>query len=258
MPTILVALCLLFGLAIGSFLNVVIYRVPRKESVVSPASHCPACGSSIRARDNIPVISWLILRGRCRDCHVLIPKRYPLVELGCAALFVATAIKIGPKWDLPGQLVLVATLIALAIIDLEHLILPKRIVYPATLSVFVLLVLASAASHDWERLVVSLICALAWFLIFFAINVMSPRALGFGDVRLAPLLGLGLGWLGALYAVIGFFAANLIGALVGMALLATKRMQRSQQIPYAVFLAVGVEVAVFGGSLLQHPLHRYL
>ena len=126
---LLIGGCALWGLAIGSFLNVVIYRVPRHESIVSPRSACPTCGAPIRERDNIPVLSWLVLGGRCRDCHSPISARYPLVELGNAALFAAAAARLGFNWDLPAFLVLFAGLLALACIDLELLILPKLIVY---------------------------------------------------------------------------------------------------------------------------------
>ncbi len=184
--------------------------------------------------------------------------RYPLVELACAALFAATAAKIGSNWDLPAMLVLIATLIALAIIDFEHLLLPRSIVQPATIAVLALLIMAAAAGNDWNRLYTAIICAMAWFGVFLMINLLSPRALGFGDVRLAPLLGLGLGWLGIWYAILGFFTANLLGAVTGTILVAAKRMDRNQRIPYAVFLALGSGVAIFAGSFMRQHLQQYL
>src|SRR5580693_1057551 len=114
---LLIGLCALLGLAVGSFLNVVIYRVPQGLSIVSPRSACPACGAPIRERDNIPVFSWVLLRGRCRDCQAPISGRYPLVELTCAALFAGTAARFGFRWDLPAYLVLFAGLLALSYID---------------------------------------------------------------------------------------------------------------------------------------------
>ena len=151
---ILIVGCGVLGLAIGSFLNVVIYRVPRNESVVSPRSSCPSCGALIRERDNIPVLSWLLLRGRCRDCQAPISARYPLVELACAALFAGTAARFGFRWDLPAFLVLFAGLLALSCIDMEQLILPKRIVYPLTLLVAALLLLAAGATGMWHSYLV--------------------------------------------------------------------------------------------------------
>ncbi len=250
---ILIGVCGLVGLAIGSFLNVVIYRVPRKESVVSPRSRCPNCGHPIRERDNVPVFSWIVLRGRCRDCHALISIRYPLVELACAGLFAGVAARVGFNWDLPALLVFAAGLLALAVIDVEHLVLPKVIVYPTFLLVSGLLTVDALVTREWSKLLAAAICAVAWYLLFFIMNLASPRILGFGDVRLALVLGLGLGWLGWRYALFGFFAANVIGALLGIVLIGLKKIRRDQPIPYGVFLAIGAALAVYSGpEVLAH------
>jgi leader peptidase (prepilin peptidase)/N-methyltransferase len=242
---LLVGYCALFGLIVGSFLNVVIYRVPRKESIVSPRSACPTCDTPIAPRDNVPILSWLYLRGRCRNCHSPISMRYPLVEAATAGLFAGVAARIGFSWTLPAYLVLAAGLLALACTDMEHLLLPKRIVYPVLGLFGALLVVAAAITGHWHNLLVAGISGAVWFAIFFAMNFISPRALGFGDVRLAPVLGLAL----------GFFAANLIGAVIGIALIASKRMSRQQQIPYGVFLAIGTLLAIFAGPELLQPFH---
>ena len=130
MEGLLAAGCGLFGLLIGSFLNVVIWRVPRGESIVSPPSHCPGCDTEIAPYDNIPVLSWLVLRGRCRHCGTRISVRYPLVELASAGLWVAMALRFGWSWELPAYLVLVSALLALSLIDLDTFLLPNKIVYP--------------------------------------------------------------------------------------------------------------------------------
>lgn len=254
---VLIGVCAIFGLVVGSFLNVVIYRVPRGESIVSPRSACPACGTPIRERDNVPVVSWLLLGGKCRFCRAPISPRYPLVELGCAALFAGTAARFGYQWVLPTYLVLFAGLFALSCIDLERLLLPKVIVYPLTLLVAALLLLAALATGDWHAFVVAVLCAVAWFAVFFVLNFISPRVLGFGDVRLALVLGLALGWLGIGYVLLGFFAANLIGALIGIVLIATKHLTRSDRIPYGVFLALGCAFSVFAGPELLRPFTGY-
>jgi leader peptidase (prepilin peptidase)/N-methyltransferase len=239
MLALLVGYCALFGLIVGSFLNVVIYRVPRKESIVSPRSACPTC--------DVPIAP--------RNCHSPISMRYPLVEAATAGLFAGVAARIGFSWTLPAYLVLAAGLLALACTDMEHLLLPKRIVYPVLGLFGALLVLAAAITNHWHNLLVAGISGAVWFAIFFAMNFISPRALGFGDVRLAPVLGLALGWLGVRYVLLGFFAANLIGAVIGIALIASKRMSRRQQIPYGVFLAVGTLLAIFAGPELLRPFH---
>jgi leader peptidase (prepilin peptidase)/N-methyltransferase len=254
---LLIGLCALFGLAVGSFLNVLIYRVPRHESVVSPPSACPSCQTQIAPRDNIPVVSWVLLRGRCRHCQAPISWQYPAVELATAALFAGTAARFGYAWELPAYLALFAGLLALSWIDVEQLLLPKAIVWPLLVLVAGLLLMASAATGQWHDLWVAVVCAAGWFMVFFALNFASPRILGFGDVRLAPVLGIGLGWLGVRYVILGFFAANLIGAVIGIALIAAKQIQRQQQIPYGVFLAAGTALAVFAGPELLRPFAGY-
>ena len=253
----LIGVCALLGLAIGSFLNVVIYRVPRHESIVSPGSACPACGTPIAGRDNVPVLSWLLLRGRCRHCQNPISIRYPLVEVSGAALFAGAAAREGYVWNLPATLAFLAALFALACIDFEQMLLPKRIVYVAVVIEAALLLLAAGRTGEWHPLVVGALSALGWFVVFFVINAVSPRALGFGDVRLALLLGLGLGWFGVRYVLLGFFAANVVGAGVGIFLMATKRATRTAQVPYGVFLALGAALAIYAGPEILSPFAHY-
>ena len=256
MLALLIVGCGLLGLAIGSFLNVVIYRVPRHESIVSPRSACPNCGTPILERDNIPILSWIILGGRCRACREPISPRYPIVELTCSGLFAGAAARVGFNWYLPALLIFLAGLLALGAIDLDLMILPRAIIYPCLLAEICLLVVAAGVTGQWHRLLIAGLCAAGWFVVFFLINALGPRFLGFGDVRLSPLLGLGLGWLGVRYVILGFFAGNLIGAMIGVALIASKRMKRDQPVAYGVFLALGCAVAVFAGPELLSPLHR--
>jgi leader peptidase (prepilin peptidase)/N-methyltransferase len=248
--------CAVLGLAVGSFLNVVIYRVPLRESVIKPRSSCPSCSTVIANRDNIPVLSWLVLRGRCRTCRAPISARYPMVEVLTGVLFAGAAIRFGWDWALPAFLVFFAGLLALAFIDLEHLLLPVRIVYPLLAMVSALLVLAAAATGHWRRLLIALICALASFSLFFLINFINPRWLGFGDVRLSSVIGLCLGWLGAGFVILGFFLANLVGAVIGIGLIAAKRLDRKSHIPFGVFLGLGAILAVFIGSPVLHWYRR--
>jgi leader peptidase (prepilin peptidase)/N-methyltransferase len=169
------------------------------------------------------------------------------------ALFAGLAARMGFAWELPAFLIFLSSLLALSCIDLELLVLPKKIIYPSLILVALLLVMASAATHDWDRLLTGAIYGAGWFVVFFLMNFASPRVLGFGDVRLAPLLGLALGWLGWRYVVLGFFSANVIGAVIGISLIAMKRMKHDQPVPYGVFLAAGAALAVFAGpEILSH------
>ncbi len=256
MLAILIGLCALLGLVIGSFLNVVIYRVPLHKSIVSPRSSCPTCSAPILERDNIPVLSWLILKGKCRSCNASISARYPIVELTCAALFAGAAARFGFDWYLPVTLVLFATLLALSCIDLDHLLLPKVIIYPALMTVLALLVLDASITDSWHRLLIAGICSAVWFVVFFIINAAGPRLLGFGDVRLSLLLGLGLGWLGIRYVILGFFASNVLGAIIGLFLIATNKRTRDQPLPYGVYLALGTALALYAGPEILVPFQR--
>jgi leader peptidase (prepilin peptidase)/N-methyltransferase len=240
-----------YGLVVGSFLNVVIHRVPRKESIVRPGSHCPRCGYVLGIADNLPVISWVLLRGRCRRCREPISARYPAIEVLTAVLFVAVAVRFGGTAPLPAYLVLVAALIAIAAIDLEHLIVPKVIVYPTLLAGILLLGGASAWASDPASFVRAVAGGLGGFAVLFVIHVVQPRGMGFGDVRLAGLLGFFLGWLGLAHVALGLFLGFLLGAVVGGVLVLTGRRSRRQALPFAPFLAAGALVAVLlGGPLL--------
>jgi len=245
-----------YGLIIGSFLNVVIWRVPRKESIVKPPSHCPACDAKIANRDNVPVISWLLLRGRCRNCGTAISARYPFVELLTAVLFAAVGARFAHSWALPAYLVLTGALIALSAIDLEHYILPNRILCPADAAIIPLLAAASAGEHDWGAFVRAAIAGAIAFAVFFVIHIVSPKGMGFGDVRLSFLLGLGLGWLGWGEVAGGLFSGFLYGAVVGVALIVVRVRGRKQQIPFGPFLAAGATTFVlFGEPMIDWYRH---
>jgi leader peptidase (prepilin peptidase) / N-methyltransferase len=238
----------LFGLLIGSFANVVIYRVPAGRSIVKPPSGCMTCGARLRSFDNIPVISWVLLRGRCRACKAPISSRYPAVEALVGLIFAGIGWRFGLSWTGVGEALLAAGLVTLAFIDFDHMLLPKRVVYATLTAVAVAFVAGSVTGSQWHRLMVAAISALVPWALFFAINFIAPRALGFGDVRLALLIGFGLGWLGAAYAFLAFIVASVVGSLVGVALIAMGKAGRRTQVPFGTFLAVGAVVAALAGA----------
>ncbi|GEA88805.1 peptidase A24 [Cellulomonas cellasea DSM 20118] len=251
LPLVLVAA--LFGAAIGSFLNVVVWRVPRRESVVHPPSACPACGHEIRPRDNVPVVSWLLLRGRCRDCAAPISARYPLVEAGTAVLFALTAAWLGPSWALPAFLYLAAVAVALALIDLDTHRLPNAIVLPSYPVAAVLLALASAnpgGASDWPALLRAAIGCAVLYAVYFLLVLVYPAGMGFGDVKLAGVLGLYLGWVGWGALVVGWFAAFVLGGVFGVALLLSGRAGRKTGIPFGPWMLVGAAVGLLAGEPL--------
>ena len=248
MTAFLAVACGLTGLAVGSFLNVVIHRVPERQSVVRPRSRCPRCNASLRSRDNVPVVSWLLLGGRCRNCRGAISPRYPLVELATAALFVAAAVRLGADPALPAFLVVFAALLAISAVDLERFIVPNRILYPALFLAAPLLVLAAALDGDWSSLVTAALGGLLAWVLLFAIHMASPKGMGFGDVRLAGLVGMLLGWLSIGHVLLGLFLGFLTAAVVGVGLVAVGLRTRKDNVPFGPFLALGAVLSVLFGS----------
>ena len=204
------------GLAVGSFANVVIYRVPRAESLVRPGSHCTACEAPIKPWHNVPVLSWLVLRGRCADCGERISARYPLVEAATAALFVAVTARFGPVAELPAYLYLVAIGVILTMIDFDVQRLPNAIVLPSYLVGAALLAPAAIAHADWGSAARGLLATAALGVFYLALAWAYPGGMGLGDVKLAGLLGLYLGWLSWGSVVVGTFAGFALGAGVGV------------------------------------------
>ncbi|HST69396.1 MAG TPA: prepilin peptidase [Solirubrobacterales bacterium] len=232
-----------WGLMVGSFLTVVAHRVPRKESVVGPRSRCPGCGAQIAAYDNVPVFSWLALRGRARCCGASISARYPATELATALLFAATVVVL---WDDPGEialgLVFVATLVAVTLTDLERKIIPNKVLLVAAV-----LGVAIAAVSDPGSLPERAVAAVAAGGLLFLAALAYPRGMGLGDVKLAAVMGLFLGRdVGAALLV-----ALLAGSLVGLAIMAREgAAARKRGIPFGPFLALGGVVGLLAGNEL--------
>jgi leader peptidase (prepilin peptidase) / N-methyltransferase len=240
----------LLGAAVGSFLNVVVHRLPLGESVVRPRSRCPECETQLRSRDNVPVLSWLLLRGRCRRCGAPISPRYPLIELGTAAAFVAVALTRGVDSGLVLELPFVAVLIAVAAIDLEHRIVPNRIVAPA--AVFGLA--ASAVVHP-DLLPTLLLAGAIAFAGLLVAALAYPGGMGMGDVKLAGVMGL---YLGAAVAP-ALLAAFAAGSAVGLAILAREgSAARKKAVPFAPFLALGGLVGLLAGPQLVDLYQAHL
>ena len=229
------------GAVTGSFLNVVIYRLPRKESIVSPGSHCPRCGQPVKWYDNIPLLSYVILRAQCRHCGQPITPRYPTVELLTAVLWVMAGVWFGLDWPLLPALLLVSTLVAIFYIDLDHYIIPNVIVLPVAA-----IGLAANVAIVPERWLEFLAAGLLSATFFFIVALVKPGGMGMGDVKLAGMLGFFLGKA----VLVGLFLGFLIGAVVGVALMAAGVKGRKSRIPFGPFLAAGAVVALFYGAML--------
>jgi leader peptidase (prepilin peptidase) / N-methyltransferase len=250
-PLTVATLAGLLGLAFGSFANVVIHRVPRGESIVRPASRCPSCGEPVGWRDNLPVLGWLLLRGRCRHCRAPIAARYPLVELGMGLLWFLVALRLasaGLGWAIPAYLALAFLCVVLAVIDASTRLLPNRITYPAFPIVLGLLLLASVGVGDLGRLARGLLAALAVGAFFLLLALISPRGMGLGDVKLAPTLGLALGWLSWGAVAFGVFAGFLLGGVAGLAAIALLGLTRKSLLPFGPWLVTGALLGVLAGA----------
>jgi leader peptidase (prepilin peptidase) / N-methyltransferase len=249
---LLIGLAGVLGAAVGSFLNVVVHRVPAGLSVVRPASACPRCGSAIRRRDNVPVLSWLLLRGRCRDCGEPISVRYPLVEAATAALFAGVVVRFLVVEERPAAipvwLYLAAIGVALALIDLEHKRLPNAIVLPSYVVVAVLLVLGSWLEGDWGSMLRALVGGVGLWLLYFLLMLVWAGGMGYGDVKLAGLLGGALAWLGWGTFATGAFGAFLVGGVVSVVLMAAGRARLKTGIPFGPWIVVGAFLAVAVGQ----------
>jgi len=238
----------LLGLVVGSFMNVVAWRVPNGQSVVHPPSACPQCGHGIRRRDNIPVLSWLLLRGRCRDCGAGISVKYPLVELVTAVLFVLVWLKFRLGVEFIAYAFLAAIAVALTVIDLAYHRLPDVLVLPAYPILVFLFALECVMTGQWWPLAQALIGAAALFALYFAAALVYPGGMGFGDVKLAGVLGLALGWLGWGPLIIGAFSAFLIGGVVGVVLIIAKKSDRRGGIPFGPYMFAGAAVGIAFGT----------
>jgi leader peptidase (prepilin peptidase)/N-methyltransferase len=233
------------GLAVGSFLNVVVHRLPRDQSLLQPGSRCPRCRQRIRPWHNLPVLGWLVLRGRCAQCRQRISARYPLVEVGTSLLFVAVGARFGATPALAAYLYLAAVAVALALIDLDARRLPDAIVLPSYLVAAVLITSAAAARADWRPAGRGLAAMALLSALYLALALLHPGGMGLGDVKLAGLLGLFLGWLGWSPVWVGTFAGFLLGGLAGAVLLATRRADRKTAIPFGPFMLAGAMLALF-------------
>jgi leader peptidase (prepilin peptidase)/N-methyltransferase len=261
----IVAAVAVFGALIGSFLNVVIHRVPREESIAFPASHCPSCDAAIRPYDNIPVISWAVLRGRCRSCRAPISARYPAVELLTAVMFALTyLLHSGLTLSLPFDLAFVASLLALIFIDAEHMILPNVITYPgAALALLARVVVPNlygvatlgGAQTQLRPWLVSLGGAVLgalvgggflWLVGWLWERARGVEAMGLGDVKMMLMVGAFLGWPLTLLTI---FVGVLTGSVAGVAvMLGRKERDMQMMLPFGIFLGAGSLVSLFFGT----------
>ena len=262
MTSLLILFSVVFGALIGSFLNVVVWRVPRGESLVHPPSRCPHCEHRIRPYDNVPIFGWLWLRGRCRDCGAPISPRYPIVEAGTTLAFGLVAWWFTSTQDAAASPVLIIALvaflylaaisIALALIDLDVFRLPNAIVLPAYPVLVVLLGATSLLTGDPAALLRAAIGGAALFAFYFIAAFIYPNGMGFGDVKLAGVLGFATAWLGWAQFAVGAFFPFLLGGLYGVVLLIARRAGRKSRIPFGPWMLGGAWIGIVVGEPIAH------
>jgi len=235
----LYVLSFLFGLVVGSFLNVVIYRLPRHESLVRPGSHCPGCDTPIHWYDNVPLVSWLVLHGRCRECKARISYRYPSVEAVTGVGFVLAVWRFDVSWPLLVAWAFIAAMIAIAFIDYDRMIIPNRIVLPGTV-----IGLAASIAIDPSRWWVYLVTSAGAAAFMFALVMLWPGGMGPGDVKMALFMGAVLG----VSVIVGLFAAFLFGSIAGVFMMVALKRSRKSKIPFGPYLAMGSVLALFLGE----------
>ena len=246
--TLVLIACIVMGLLVGSFLTVVVDRVPRGGSVVQPPSACGGCDNRLTAPDLVPIVSWLVLRGRCRHCGATIGYEPLIIELATAGMFVLFWAKFGADPVLPAFCVLGAALVALVWIDLHEFRLPREITYTAFALSAVLIVIAGLAGDEPKRIWMAALGAAIALAVMGLIYAVSRGGMGDGDVRLAPLLGLHLGYLNPGIVPVGLFLGFLLGAVIGVIAMIVGKAGRKTALPFGPFLAAGTVVAVFTGQ----------
>ena len=237
----------IFGALIGSFLNVCIHRLPRRESVAWPGSHCPACGGGIAWYDNIPLLSYLVLRGRCRHCAISIPIRYPIIEAVNGLGYVALLVAFGPGWTTVAYAWLYSSLLVVAVTDLSHKIIPNAITFPG-----IAVGLLSASTILPLGLIDSVLGLLVgggilWVLAWASPYLFGKEGMGGGDIKLLAVIGAFLGWKPALLTIM---MGSFLGSLVGSALIGAGVIKRGDYIPFGPFLVCGALVSLFFGQLI--------
>ncbi len=243
------------GAAVGSFLNVLIFRIPEGQSIVLPSSHCPNCGHAIRFYDNIPIISYLILRGKCRDCHEKISVQYPVVEAVTALMSLLLLLKFGLSFKYLSSFIFTCALIVITFIDLRHQIIPDVISLPG-IPVFFFLAVFFMNLTVWESLLGILIGGGCLFAIAFLYEIITKReGMGGGDIKLLAMLGAFLGWKSLFFIL---FVSSLLGAIVGVSAMIIKGQDMKYAVPFGPFLSIAAVAYLFvGADLMKFLFFHY-
>lgn len=253
MTAALVVACAAAGLAVGPLLTTIAWRVPRRDVEHPSRAACPSCGFRLAGRDQLPVVSWVALRGRCRSCGERIGAWYPLTEIASAALLGVVAWRIGLEPELPAYLLLAAAFLALSVTDLQLRLLPNRIIYPTGFTAGPLLIVAALARDEPMRIVGGLGAGVGCFGAFFLLHLIRPDGMAFGDVRLSFLVGMAVGWMAPSLVPVALFLAFLASSVIGLSYGALTRRWLKATIPFGPFLAAGALFTVLVSDRIASP-----
>ncbi len=245
-PVFIIAV-FMFGLIVGSFLNVCIYRLPHSKSIVYPGSQCPQCGRDIRFYDNIPVLSFIILKGKCRYCRSAISLRYPFVELVSGLMATAVFLKYGPTLESLIFYILIAALLVITFIDIDHQIIPDVITLPGIILFFLASFFLPAVSWK-ESLLGILLGGFSLYAVAWGYELLMKKdGMGGGDIKLLAMMGAAIGWKGVLFTI---FISSLVGSIIGLVIMAFSKKDLKLAIPFGPFLSIGAILFVFFGPEL--------
>jgi leader peptidase (prepilin peptidase)/N-methyltransferase len=248
MNSIIIVLIFVIGLALGSFLNVCIYRIPNKKSLLFPGSLCPKCGTKISFYDNVPILSYIVLKGKCRACQAKISLQYPLVEFVTAALLVMAFLHFGLTWDFAAKGILILLMILTFFIDLKHRIIPDVLTLPGIILGLILSLLVDSPSVFSSVLGAIVGGGIFYLAAVFGDLLFKKESMGGGDIKLAMLLGAFLGWQNV---ILVFFLSALVGTLIGgAAMFFSRKVKETRTIPFGPFLALAAVIAIFAGDTI--------
>lgn len=243
--SLLLLLIFIFGVCIGSFLNVCIYRIPESKSIISPGSMCPGCNNPIKFYDNIPVLSFLILRAKCRNCNAPISLRYPVVEILTGLFALSVFIKFGSSIEAPIYFIFITTLLVITFIDIDHRIIPDLISLPGIILFFIASLIIPTISIRDSLIGILVGGGILYVTAELYLRITGKEGMGGGDVKLLAMIGALIGWQGVLFTI---FASSLIGTIIGTIMMLIQGKNLKLAIPFGPFLSIGAVVYVFFGN----------
>ena len=252
MSVLIAVFAFLFGASLGSFASVVAYRLPMGESIARPRSRCPICKEAIKSWYNIPVLGYILTKGQCHFCSVRISMRYVFLEIFTGLVFVAMYIRLPDHWLWPAYSMLALALLIVSLIDIQTMLIPRKVLYPAFFFGFLWLLAVAIGQDHFSAFIRCIVSGVCLFVVFFVIYFLFPKGIGFGDVRLMWVSSFFLGWLGYKVVLVSIFLGIFLAGIWAIGLLARKKVSTKSRLPMGPFLSLGVLLAVLYGQQIAH------